>query len=52
MEISSVALFVVWRTRERDTHTLLQLDKTKKAWGNTKVQDLCHHAFDEIRQSI
>ncbi len=29
MEISSVALFVVWCTRERDTHTLLQERQNK-----------------------
>lgn len=53
MEISSVALFVVWCTRERDKHAhSYKRNKTKKAWGNTKVQDLCHHAFDDIWQSI
>ncbi len=50
----SLQLLCLWcgaAERERHTHSYKR-DKTKKACGNTKVQDLCHHAFDEIRQSI
>jgi hypothetical protein len=50
----SLLLLSLWcGAPERETHThSYKRDNTKKSCGNTKVQDLCHHAFDEIRQSI